>query len=333
MNSYPSTYACTSIANAIDTDTETTLNELTVYNLKSIEKENLFVENSSGWLLRNQAASAWKAQSASASIVINNVKTTDVIYVNARRDGGSNSIIGITNGNIAYNYYLTDYYIVPATDGAVTITFNTGVALNTISVSSTLVPVAVAENKEFATFNSDYALDFTNVSGIIAYTAKVSADGSEVTMTKVEGKVPANTGLLIRKAQNVAKEVSADVPVVASAATVNNDFIAVTAANCDEGQEYKTVTEGFILATLNGVQDFYKANSTEGTKVAKGKAYLPATGTTASRMMMKFGEYTTGISEMRTVIVDNNVYNMNGVRVAQPQKGLYIVNGKKVVIK
>ena len=195
------------------------------------------------------------------------------------------------------------------------------------------IPVAVAENKEFATFNSDYALDFTNVSDIIAYTAKVSANGSEVTMTKVEGKVPANTGLLIRKAQNEATEVSADVPVVASAAAVDNDFIAVTAANCDEGQEYKTVTKGFILATLNGVQDFYKANSTEGTKVAKGKAYLPATGATASRMMMKFGEYTTGISEMRTVTVDNNVYNMNGVRVAQPQKGLYIVNGKKVVIK
>jgi hypothetical protein len=28
-----------------------------------------------------------------------------------------------------------------------------------------------------------------------------------------------------------------------------------------------------------------------------------------------------------------NVYNLNGQRVAQPNKGLYIVNGKKVVIK
>jgi hypothetical protein len=32
-------------------------------------------------------------------------------------------------------------------------------------------------------------------------------------------------------------------------------------------------------------------------------------------------------------VEDNNYYNLNGQRVSQPKKGLYIVNGKKVVIK
>ena len=192
------------------------------------------------------------------------------------------------------------------------------------------VPVSVASGKEFATFNSDCALDFTSVTGILAYTAKVSADGSEVTFTKVTGAVPANTGLLIRKA---GESTSADVPVVATAAAVQNEFIAVTADNCDDSQEYKTVKEGFILATVSGVQGFYKANSTVGTQVAKGKAYLPATGA-AARLVMKFGdEEATGISSAKVSQSTEQVYDLQGRHVAQPTKGLYIVNGKKMVIK
>ncbi|MBQ9645912.1 MAG: hypothetical protein IJV24_06115 [Prevotella sp.] len=43
---------------------------------------------------------------------------------------------------------------------------------------------------------------------------------------------------------------------------------------------------------------------------------------------------TVGISEVNTVKADNNVvYDLQGRRVAQPAKGLYIVNGKKVVLK
>ena len=43
---------------------------------------------------------------------------------------------------------------------------------------------------------------------------------------------------------------------------------------------------------------------------------------------------TVGISEVNTVKADNNVvYDLQGRHVAQPAKGLYIVNGKKVVLK
>ena len=206
---------------------------------------------------------------------------------------------------------------------------NSNARMDYLTLTACKETVSVAEGKEFATFNSDNALDFTGVTDVLAYTAKVSADGSTVTLAKVEGKVPANTGLLIRKGDAT----SANVPMAASADEVTNEFIAVTAANCDADQEYKTVKEGFILATVDGVQGFYKANSTEGTKVAKGKAYLPATGASGVRLMMNFGDETTGINEMRTVVLDNSVYNLNGVRVAQPTKGLYIVNGKKVIVK
>ena len=54
-----------------------------------------------------------------------------------------------------------------------------------------------------------------------------------------------------------------------------------------------------------------------------------------ARVMMYFGSETTGISEKVTVNSEKfataPVYNLNGQRVSQPKKGLFIVNGKKVI--
>ncbi len=41
----------------------------------------------------------------------------------------------------------------------------------------------------------------------------------------------------------------------------------------------------------------------------------------------------TGVNELKVQKVDNKYFNLAGQRVAQPTKGLYIVNGKKVIVK
>ena len=42
----------------------------------------------------------------------------------------------------------------------------------------------------------------------------------------------------------------------------------------------------------------------------------------------------TGINNVKNDVKDDAIYNINGIRVAAPtQKGLYIINGKKVAIK
>ena len=57
----------------------------------------------------------------------------------------------------------------------------------------------------------------------------------------------------------------------------------------------------------------------------------------ASRIAIVFDdEETTGINaveNMKPEVEDNVYYNLNGQRVMNPGKGLYIVNGKKVIIK
>ena len=183
--------------------------------------------------------------------------------------------------------------------------------------------VTIPAGKTFATFNSDNILDFSSTTDITAYTASVSGD--VVTLTKVTAPVPAHTGLLLRGATAGA---TANVAIAASAtAPTTNHFVAVTA----EGGE--TVTSGYILATVDGNQGFYPVNSTSGNHVAKGKAYL-ATGSGARLSMVFDDEVTTGVAtvEAKPQPTLTAVYNLNGQRVQQPQKGLYIVNGKKVLV-
>jgi len=80
----------------------------------------------------------------------------------------------------------------------------------------------------------------------------------------------------------------------------------------------------------NGI-GFYKLKSS-GT-IGAHKAYLTS-GATAREFFL-FDEETTGLKDVRGQKEDEGclIYDLQGRRVAQPTKGLYIVNGKKVVIK
>lgn len=75
----------------------------------------------------------------------------------------------------------------------------------------------------------------------------------------------------------------------------------------------------------------------EGTKTTYYRAFLADSRTTGARALtLSFDDETTGISEtmkMEDVFGENTYYNLRGQRVENPTKGLYIVNGKKVIIK
>ena len=155
----------------------------------------------------------------------------------------------------------------------------------------------------------------------------------KITFTRIY-EVPANTGLLLRNAQGEDKGAVAavNVPVIASAAAVaENALVAVDT----EIAQLATETTGYvnyILNKVNGNLGFYKANN---QKVAAGKAYLQVSATTArASFAISFDDETTGIATVENAsVLNENYYNLNGQRIVAPQKGLYIVNGKKVVLK
>ena len=97
------------------------------------------------------------------------------------------------------------------------------------------------------------------------------------------------------------------------------------------------------MTNTGSLHNIYALND-DGDKFQKGtasvtpfRAYFAGTSAaaTATSLGIGFGGNTTGIAELKPSrkVEDNNFYNLNGQRVSQPKKGLYIVNGNKVVIK
>ena len=179
----------------------------------------------------------------------------------------------------------------------------------------TSISIAITD-AGYATYCSAEALDFTNVEGLTAYTATVT--DTKVSFNEVE-KVPALEGVLLKGAEGTY-----EVPLATSVEAVENDFIGVT-------KETK-INETGIFVLLNGDEGvgFYK--TTKAFTVGAHTAYLPALAG-SSRSFIGLNE-TTGISDMnRETITNNRYFDLQGRRVLAPTKGLYIVNGKKVVVK
>ncbi|MBR6997495.1 MAG: hypothetical protein IKI19_01660, partial [Prevotella sp.] len=96
----------------------------------------------------------------------------------------------------------------------------------------------------------------------------------------------------------------------------------------------------FILAykESEGV-NWYKLDETS-YNLKKNSAYLKLNaeqvaglGNGARGLTMVFGSDTNGIENVQRETTNNQYFDLSGRRVAQPTKGLYIVNGKKVYIK
>ena len=183
-----------------------------------------------------------------------------------------------------------------------------------------------------ATFSCDKALDFTGVDAIAAYTATVTTEG-KITFTRIY-EVPANTGLLLRNAlgEDQGAVAAVNVPVIASADPVSENALVAVDTEIAQLATETTGYVNYILNKVNGNLGFYKANN---QKVAAGKAYLQVSATTArASFAISFDDETTGIATVENAsVLNENYYNLNGQRIVAPQKGLYIVNGKKVVLK
>jgi len=172
----------------------------------------------------------------------------------------------------------------------------------------------------WSTLYTPYALDFSGT-GLTAYTA--TCDGTTVTLTPVEN-VPANTGVVLKGAANTY-----NIPVIASSSTAKGDLkgSATDAKAFDESYNY------YYLA-MNGANAQFK-KLTSGS-IAAGKAYLQLDKATPAReLSVSFEEDVTAISsvELSQDKMQNEFFDLQGRRVAQPTKGLYIVNGKKIIIK
>ena len=209
--------------------------------------------------------------------------------------------------------------------------------LRIFSITFTAMPGDVSgtiTESGYNTYSSNYPLDLSTISGGTAYVATCVTDG-KIVLTKCTAKVPAATGLFIAGTAGEPFTISTTADETSAPAT--NLLVAMPnggiVSKADEGKF--NYVFGWTEASNPG---FYLINNTAAT-LGAFKAYLQTTDvlTAASlaRMSFVFADELTGISQVenKTKSVDGAIYNLSGQRVAQPTKGLYIVNGKKVIIK
>ena len=182
------------------------------------------------------------------------------------------------------------------------------------------VPVEITHTSGYRTYASKYITDWSSApAGITAYKAIVTGD--DVTFEAVTGKAPAGTGLLIK----ADAKGTYDIPTETTADDVTSALVGVTAE--------KTIDGAGIFVLLDGTQGvgFYRTTA-ESFTVGANTAYLPAS--VSARSFIGFDDETTGILSVNNgQLTVDGFFDLQGRRMDQPTKGLYIVNGKKVIVK
>ena len=193
-------------------------------------------------------------------------------------------------------------------------------------ITSIAIIWEVAEEPTSDTWGSlYYPVPVEIPSSVKAYIV-TAANNSYVTLQQVTGVLPAGTGVIYNGEWGS--------PVFTS-----GEF-----ANLDENLLKGTVAasyiteEAYVLAKVDGEVGFYKAQMNGGVFLNNAnKAYLPANAVPAAvqgASGFKFRFETTGVEQVEVAKGVKAIYDLSGRKVNDMKApGLYIVNGKKVLVK
>lgn len=154
-------------------------------------------------------------------------------------------------------------------------------------------------------------------------TVKVNAEGTAIELNEVAAGtvIPAKTGILVKApAGNCDFVVTSD----KGETLANNDLKAAT-------EDVTSVDDKFFALTKLGEKVGFALVAND-VVIPAGKAYLEVPAATAAKFFSLDGE-ATGINSVKTAKADGAYYTLEGVKTTKPVKGLYIHNGKKIVVK
>jgi hypothetical protein len=180
------------------------------------------------------------------------------------------------------------------------------------------------------TWCSKYDLDFTNVAGIKAYIAMGYDDNDKTIWLARVMKVPAGTGLLVKGDAGTYKIPHVNVRAYYTNMLVGNlgETIKIEETDGDKTNYYLSGKDGTFVSVSGNAN------------IGKNKAYLQLptsifAGTRSIGISYDDEDGTTSIRNLTPALSegDGAWYTLQGQRVAKPGKGLYIHNGKKVIIK
>lgn len=232
----------------------------------------------------------------------------------------------------------TDYQTITKTvtctgDNAKRLLLNVGqyegaISIKNVKIEALDVPqeTVTISPSGYSTYAAYYPVAYSNL-GLKAYTVKLNKDKTSITMTEVEGVVPAGVAVLLKgKADTDYALTKADGwQNVTSDLKMSDGTITST----DKANVYG-------LATVDGQEGFYKASGEQ--KIPAKCGYLEVANSANSAKFYSLGDHsgsTTGITSVKNEAAGNNapMYNLAGQLVDKGYKGIVIKNGKKIVLK
>ena len=151
------------------------------------------------------------------------------------------------------------------------------------------------------------------------------------------GTLSANTPVLVEASEGSYKFVSTATSGDAAMGSSDQTSGALTGVFSEKtfGTDITSYDNIYILNKIDDSVGFYKAAN--GKKVGANRCYLTANNVPSvagARLNIVFEDEANGINAIQdSKSMVNGYYNLSGQRVEAPTKGLYIVNGKKVIIK
>ena len=194
---------------------------------------------------------------------------------------------------------------------------------------------------KYATLYLDYNAIIPQ--GVEVYTAS-NVDGNRLMMEQVTGILPANTGVIVRAEQGTYTFVESTETVGAIEGNLFRGSVEDIYITPAKGAKY------YVLSMKDGVVGMYEDALSGGTfKNNANKAYLvlgdknlgiydEEVDTEDPGMQLSNKYYfdfsgTTAIEPVVNEVEKNVYYDLSGRRVENPTQGIYIVNGKKVLVK
>ncbi|MBQ8456362.1 MAG: hypothetical protein IJ540_01990 [Prevotella sp.] len=198
-------------------------------------------------------------------------------------------------------------------------------------IPSDFTAVKVAQKREYtadknSTVCLPYALDETQASALGTFYEPTAIESGTVTMSSVT-KTKANVPYMLKaKGTKVSAEmVEVKKPTGALAGTETRfvgTYSGTTLSHTDTKQYYCFTTDGTFIHV-----------KTDDVHVKPFRAYIALDAALGRSLDIDFGDGTTGIKNLKVGVENNVYYDLQGRRVLYPKKGIYILNGKKVIIK
>ena len=198
------------------------------------------------------------------------------------------------------------------------------VPINTTGGFGTLYSPVPLKGVSSGNYNQDGRLEFY-------YGVKVNEAGvNKLKLTKLEGDIPAETGLIVKYKDGIQSTGC----VYMEIADTDPEFTADNAltGTLETVAKPATGTVYTMQKPADSPLGFYNFT---GANVKGGKAYLHVVDSEAAPMglVFDFGGETTGVESIEVNTDNQVIYDLSGRRVAKAGKGLYIINGKKVLVK